>query len=98
MCEPTSLLWCYDNGDIIPFDEVDKDTQKIFIFNDSFRKKTRKLPVDYFIRGRHKYCSIIICLRAFIKHQKTFPWVAVIMLFITSQVAMKETWYQESWV
>ena len=36
-------------------------------------KKTRKLLVDYFIRGRHKYCSIIICLRAFIKHQKTFP-------------------------
>lgn len=68
---------CYDvnddNGDIIPFDEEDKDTQKIFIFNDSFRKKTRKLLVNYFIRGRHKYCSIIICLRAFIKHQKTFP-------------------------
>ena len=83
----------YNNGDIIPVDEMDTKSRKIAIFDGFICKKKNKEIKKY------KGCLLLICLlKPFIKHQKTFAWIAVIMLFITSSLAMKETRYQESWV
>ena len=55
----------YNNGDIIPVDEMDTKSRKIAIF-DGFicEKKNKEIKkykgwLDYFIRGRQKKCFII---------------------------------------
>ena len=85
----------HNNGDIIPVDEMDTNSQKIAIF-DGFicEKKIKKYKrwLDYFIRGRQKNCFIInLSFKGFYKTPKDIRLNAVIMLFITSPLAMRET-------
>ena len=47
------------NDEIIPVQDLDSDSQKIVIFDDFVCDKNQKLLIDYFIRGRHKNCSVI---------------------------------------
>ena len=43
----------------MPVPELDDDNQKIVIFDDFVCEKNQKPLIEYFIRGRHKNCSVI---------------------------------------
>ena len=47
------------NDQIIPVSDLNDDNQKLVIFDDFVCEKNQKPLIDYFIRGRHKNCSII---------------------------------------
>ena len=47
------------DDEIIPVSELDDDDQKIVIFGDFVCEKNQKPLIEYFIRGRHKNCSVI---------------------------------------
>ena len=47
-----------NNDEIMPLEELD-DNQKIAIFDDFEGEKNQKPLIEYFIRGRHKICSVI---------------------------------------
>ena len=65
-----SVLVC-SNDDIIPVEELkDDDAQKIVIFDDFICEKNQKPLIDYFIRGRHKNCSVIYLSQSFYKTPK----------------------------
>ena len=65
-----NVLVC-SNDDIIPVEELkDDDAQKIVIFDDFICKKKQKPLIDYFIRGRHKNCSVIYLSQSFYKTPK----------------------------
>ena len=49
----------YNNDEIKPVDSLDSDSQKIVIFDDFICDKNQKPLIDYFIRSRHKNCSVI---------------------------------------
>ena len=54
------------NDDIVPVENLMDDTaQKIVIFDDYVCDKKQKPLIDYFIRGRHKNCSIIYLSQSF---------------------------------
>ena len=54
-----NVLVC-SNDDIIPVEELkDDDAQKKETFDDFICEKNQKPLIDYFIRGRHKNCSVI---------------------------------------
>ena len=54
------------NDDIVPVENLMDDTaQKIVIFDDYVCDKNQKPLIDYFIRGRHKNCSIIYLSQSF---------------------------------
>ena len=67
----------YNNGDIIPVDEMDTKSRKIAIF-DGFicEKKNKEIKkykgwLDYFIRGRQKNCFVInLSFKGFYKTPK----------------------------
>ena len=47
------------NEGILPLSELDDDNQKIVIFDDYICERNQKPLIEYFIRGRHKNCSVI---------------------------------------
>ena len=48
------------NDEITPVSEMDyEDNQKLVIFDDYVCDKNQRQIIDYFIQGRHKYCSVI---------------------------------------
>ena len=48
------------NDEIMPVSELDDDDwQEIVIFDDFVYEKNQKPLIEYFIRGRHKNCSVI---------------------------------------
>ena len=60
-----NVLIC-SNDDIVPVENLMDDTaQKIVIFDDYVCDKNQKPLIDYFIRGRHKNCSIIYLSQSF---------------------------------
>ena len=60
-----NVLVC-SNDDIVPVENLMNDTaQKIVIFDDYVCDKNQKPLIDYFIRGRHKNCSIIYLSQSF---------------------------------
>ena len=85
-----NVLVC-SNDDIIPGEELkDDDAQKIVIFDDFICEKNQKPLIDYFIRGRHKNCSVIYLSNRSTKHQKIFDSIALISVSMTFLAAMKE--------
>ena len=56
--------------EIIPIQEIDSDSQKIVIFDDYVCDKNQKPLIDYFIRGRHKNCSVIYLSQSYYKTPK----------------------------
>ena len=59
------VLVC-SNDDIVPFENLmDNTAQKIVIFDDYVCDKNQKPLIDYFIRGRHKNCSVIYLSQSF---------------------------------
>ena len=58
------------NDEIIPVDDMDSDSQKVIIFDDFVCDKVQKPLIDYFIRGRHKNCSVIYLSQSFYKTPK----------------------------
>ena len=60
-----NVLIC-SNDDIVPVENLMDDTaQKIVIFDDYVCDKNQKPLIDYFIRGRHKNCSVIYLSQSF---------------------------------
>ena len=54
------------NDEIIPVEDImENETQKIVIFDDFVCEKNQKPLIDYFIRGRHKNCSVIYISQSF---------------------------------
>ena len=58
------------NSDIIPVGDLDSDSQKVVVFDDFVCDKNQKPLVEYFIRGRHKNCSVIYLSQSFYKTPK----------------------------
>ena len=58
------VLVC-SNDNILPVEVMEDDAQKIVIFDDYVCDKNQKPLVDYFIRGRHKNCSVIYLSQSF---------------------------------
>ena len=63
------VLEC-SNDIIIPVSEIDSDSQKVVIFDDFVCEKNQAPLIDYFIRGRHKNCSIIYLSQSFYETPK----------------------------
>ena len=64
------VLVC-SNDDIIPIENLmENETQKVIIFDDFICEKYQKPLTDYFIRGRHKNCSVIYLSQLFYKTPK----------------------------
>ena len=60
-----NVLLC-SNDDIVPVENLmDNTAQKIVIFDDFVCDKNQKPLIDYFIRGRHKNCSIMYLSQSF---------------------------------
>ena len=60
-----NVLVC-SNDDILPVENLmDNTAQKIVIFDDFVCEKNQKPLIDYFIRGRHKNCSVIYISQSF---------------------------------
>ena len=66
-----NVLVC-SSDEIIPVEELkDDDAQKIVIFDDFLCEKKKQKPlINYFIRGRHKNCSVIYLSQSFYKTPK----------------------------
>ena len=58
------VLVC-SNNEIVPVEDMEDDAQKIVIFDDYVCEKNQKPLFDYFIRGRHKNCSVIYLSQSF---------------------------------
>ena len=59
------VLVC-SNDDIVPVENLmDNTAQKIVIFDDYVCDKNQKPLIEYFIRGRHKNCSVIYLSQSF---------------------------------
>ena len=59
------------NDEITPVTEMDKaDNQKLVIFDDYVCDKKQRQIIDYFIKGRHKNCSVIYLSQSFYKTPK----------------------------
>ena len=50
---------------ITPVEGMEDDSQKIVIFDDFACEKNQKPLINYFIRGRHKNCSVIYLSQSF---------------------------------
>jgi len=48
-----------NNDETLPLEELDDESQKIVVFDDYLCEKNQKPLIEYFIRGRHKNCSVI---------------------------------------
>ena len=49
---------------------MENETQKDIIFDDFICEKYQKPLIDYFIRGRHKNCSVIYLSQSFYETPK----------------------------
>ena len=58
------------NDQILPVSELTDDGQKLVIFDDFVCDKNQKPLIDYFIRGRHKNCSVIYLSQSYYKTPK----------------------------
>ena len=58
------------NDEIIPVNDLDSESQKMVIFDDFVCDKNQKPLVNYFIRGRHKNCSVIYLSQSYYKTPK----------------------------
>ena len=58
------VLVC-SNNKIVPVEKMENEAQKIVIFDDFVCEKNQKPLIDYFIRGRHKKCSVIYLSQSF---------------------------------
>ena len=59
------------NGEVTPATEMGyEDNQKLVIFDDYVCEKNQKNLTDYFLQGRHKYCSVIYLSQSFYKTHK----------------------------
>ena len=58
------VLVC-SNNEIVPVENMKSEAQKIVIFDDFVCEKNQKPLIDYFIRGRHKNCSVIYLSQSF---------------------------------
>ena len=58
------------NDQIMPVSELLDDNQKLVIFDDFVSEKNQKPLIDYFIRGRHKNCSVIYLSQSYYKTPK----------------------------
>lgn len=58
------------NDDIIPVVDLDNESQKVVIFDDFVCEKNQRPIIDYFIRGRHKNCSVIYLSQSYYKTPK----------------------------
>jgi len=58
------VLVC-NNDEITPVENMENEAQKIVIFDDFVCEKNQKPLIDYFIRGRHKNCSVIYLSQSF---------------------------------
>ena len=58
------------NDQILPVSGLTDDGQKMVIFDDFVCDKNQKPLVDYFIRGRHKNCSVIYLSQSYYKTPK----------------------------
>ena len=58
------------NDQIIPVSDLNDDNQKLVIFDDFVCEKNQKPLIDYFIRGRHKNCSVIYLSQSYYKTPK----------------------------
>ena len=58
------VLVC-SNNEITPVENMDNEAQKVVIFDDFVCEKNQKPLIDYFIRGRHKNCSVISLSQSF---------------------------------
>ena len=58
------VLVC-SNNEIVPVENIENEAQKIVIFDDFVCEKNQKPLIDYFIRGRHKNCSVIYLSQSF---------------------------------
>ena len=59
------VLVC-NNDEIVPVENImENEAQKIIIFDDFVCEKNQKPLIDYFIRGRHKNCSVIYLSQSF---------------------------------
>ena len=75
MFQPISDEAGYDvseasNDQIIPVSDINDDNQKLVIFDDFVCEKNQKPLIDYFIRGRHKNCSVIYLSQSYYKTPK----------------------------
>lgn len=75
MFQPISDEAGYDvievsNDQILPVSELTDDNQKLVIFDDFVCEKNQKPLIDYFIRGRHKNCSVIYLSQSYYKTPK----------------------------
>ena len=59
-----NVLVC-NNNEIVPVENMENEAQKVVIFDDFVCEKNQKPLIDYFIRGRHKYCSVIYLSQSF---------------------------------
>ena len=50
---------------IVPVENMENESQKLVIFDDFVCEKNQKPLIDYFIRGRHKNCSVIYLSQSF---------------------------------
>ena len=65
-----NVLVC-SNDDITPVENImENESQKIVIFDDFVCEKNQKPLIDYFIRGRHKNCSVIYLSQSFYRTPK----------------------------
>ena len=56
------------NDKIIPISDMDyEDNQNLVIFDDYVCEKNQRQIIDYFIKGRHKNCSVIYLSQSFYK-------------------------------
>ena len=58
------------NDEIIPVSQLRDDNQKLVIFDDYVCEKNQKPLIDYFIRERHKNCSVIYLSQSYYKTPK----------------------------
>ena len=63
------VLIC-NNNEIVPVENMENEAQKVVIFDDFVCEKNQKPLIDYFIRGRHKNCSVIYLSQSFYGTQK----------------------------
>ena len=58
------------NDQILPVSELTGDNQKLVVFDDFICEKNQRPLIDYFIRGRHKNCSVIYLSQSYYKTPK----------------------------
>jgi len=73
--KPISKEVAYDilevsNDETKPVSEINGENQKLAIFDDFVCEKNQAPLIDYFIRGRHKNCSVIYLSQSYCKTPK----------------------------